>query len=150
MVAESRSSRNASSAPSTSTVCQLLGIGPTRKARSPRRNTWPSKLEPPQPTAAMRTASRHDRRPNQAIVADVSMPLRPFRATFPRVLPIGDRNPTRATPFVNYSLLALNVVAFYLQYRLTSAEGGAAVVPGYGLVPIRLTSDVAGEAFTIF
>jgi membrane associated rhomboid family serine protease len=78
------------------------------------------------------------------------MLVRPIRARLPRVLPIGDRNPTRATPFVNYGLLALNVVAFYLQYRLTSAEGGAAVVPGYGLVPIRLTSDVAGEAFTIF
>ena len=62
------------------------------------------------------------------------------------MLPIGDRNPTRTTPFVNYALLALNVAVFVLQTRV----GQAWLVPGYGLVPTRFTSDPPGEAFTIF
>ncbi len=66
------------------------------------------------------------------------------------MLPIGDRNPTRTTPVVNYCLLALNVVVYYLQYEITSEGGEAWLVPGYGLVPSRLTQDLPGEAFTIF
>lgn len=66
------------------------------------------------------------------------------------MLPIGDRNPTRTTPFVNYCLLALNVVVYYLQYRITSEGGEAWLVPGYGLVPTRLVNDLPGEAFTVF
>jgi membrane associated rhomboid family serine protease len=66
------------------------------------------------------------------------------------VLPIGDRNPTRTTPFVTYCLLALNVVVYYLQFEITSQGGEAWLVPGYGLVPSRLMQDLPGEAFTIF
>ncbi|HYO96070.1 MAG TPA: rhomboid family intramembrane serine protease [Polyangiaceae bacterium] len=66
------------------------------------------------------------------------------------MLPIGDHNPTRTTPFVNYLLLAMNVLAFVWQYILMAAGGEAWVVPGYGLVPTRLTNDPLGEAFTLF
>jgi membrane associated rhomboid family serine protease len=66
------------------------------------------------------------------------------------VLPIGDRNPTRTTPFVNYALIALNLAVFVWQFRVTSHGGEAWLVPGYGLVPARLTVDPAGEVFTIF
>ncbi len=67
------------------------------------------------------------------------------------MLPIGDKNPTRTTPFVNYCLLALNIAVFVLELRIDGLEGGRAwLVPGYGLVPTRIMNDVPGEAFTIF
>jgi membrane associated rhomboid family serine protease len=65
------------------------------------------------------------------------------------VLPIGDRNPTRTTPFVNYALLALNVAVFLFQ-SMQPRGAEAWLVPGYGLVPTRLVNDVPGEAFTVF
>ena len=66
------------------------------------------------------------------------------------MLPIGDRNPTRTTPFVNYCLLAANVAVFLLQERILLKGGEAWLVPGYGLVPTRFVHDVPGEAFTVF
>jgi membrane associated rhomboid family serine protease len=65
------------------------------------------------------------------------------------MLPIGDRNPTRTTPVVNYALLVANVLAFVVQLLAGANGGDAWVVPGYGLVPARLSADPAGEAFTI-
>jgi membrane associated rhomboid family serine protease len=66
------------------------------------------------------------------------------------MLPIGDQNPTRTTPFVNYALLLLNIVAFLWQSLLISERGEAWVVPGYALVPTRFVPDPLGEAFTLF
>lgn len=66
------------------------------------------------------------------------------------MLPIGDQNPTRRTPYVNYLLLVLNVVAFVYQWLLMASGGEAWVVPGYGLVATRLVADPLGEAFTLF
>jgi membrane associated rhomboid family serine protease len=66
------------------------------------------------------------------------------------MLPIGDQNPTRTTPFVNYLLLLLNVGAFVWQFLIMAAGGEAWVIPGYGLVATRLLNDPFGEAFTIF
>jgi membrane associated rhomboid family serine protease len=65
------------------------------------------------------------------------------------MLPIGDHNPTRTTPFVNYALLVLNVVAFVYQWLLMASGGEAWVVPGYGLVPTRFVGDPLGEGFTL-
>lgn len=66
------------------------------------------------------------------------------------MLPIGDQNPTRTTPIVNYLLLTANIGAFAYQYLLIAAGGEAWVFPGYGLVPTRFVNDPAGEAFTLF
>ncbi|MDQ2646694.1 MAG: rhomboid family intramembrane serine protease [Myxococcota bacterium] len=66
------------------------------------------------------------------------------------MLPIGDQNPTRTTPVVNYLLLALNLVAFVWEWLLIAGGGEAWVVPGYGLVPTRFVADPLGEAFTLF
>ena len=68
----------------------------------------------------------------------------------PDMLPIGDQNPTRTFPFVNYLFLVLNIATFAWEFLLLSAGGEAWVVPGYGLVPVRFVSDPLGEAFTIF
>jgi membrane associated rhomboid family serine protease len=65
------------------------------------------------------------------------------------MLPIGDQNPTRMTPFVNYLLLAANVAGFIAQLLYTQGFGEAATIAGYGLVPRRLILDPPGEAFTI-
>ncbi|HEY3497216.1 MAG TPA: rhomboid family intramembrane serine protease [Polyangiaceae bacterium] len=64
------------------------------------------------------------------------------------MLPIGDRNPTRTTPFVNYALLAVNAAVFVGQALVMYGGGEAWLVPGYGLVPTRVMNDPAGEAFT--
>lgn len=66
------------------------------------------------------------------------------------MFPIGDRNPTRTTPFVNYALIAANILAFLFQSWLTLTGGEAWVVPGYGLVASRFFADVPGEFFTVF
>jgi membrane associated rhomboid family serine protease len=66
------------------------------------------------------------------------------------MLPIGDQNPTRTFPFVNYLLLAANILAFVWQFMLIAAGGEAWVIPGYGLVPSRMMNDPTGEAFTLF
>jgi membrane associated rhomboid family serine protease len=65
------------------------------------------------------------------------------------MLPIRDENPTRTTPFVNWALIAANVVAFAIEYIWIVAQGESFVVAGYGLVPARIAADPGGEAFTI-
>jgi membrane associated rhomboid family serine protease len=65
------------------------------------------------------------------------------------MLPISDQNPTRTTPFVNYALIAANLLAFAIEYIWIVAQGEGFVVSGYGLVPARIAADPAGEAFTI-
>lgn len=66
------------------------------------------------------------------------------------MFPIRDLNPTRTgfRPYVNYLLIAANIVVWGLQLWLMAA-GAAWVIPAYGVVPTRLSADPAGEAFTI-
>jgi membrane associated rhomboid family serine protease len=66
------------------------------------------------------------------------------------MLPVSDQNPTRTTPYVNYALIALNVVAFVYEWLLIATHGDSFVVSGYGLVPTRIWADPLGESFTIF
>jgi membrane associated rhomboid family serine protease len=63
-------------------------------------------------------------------------------------IPIRDYIPARRTPIVNHSLLVANVVVWLWQ-QLLSFAGASWVVPGYGLVPARLSLDPMGEAFTL-
>jgi membrane associated rhomboid family serine protease len=65
------------------------------------------------------------------------------------MLPIGDRNPTRTTPFVNYVFIAANIAVFVWEYVVMLDGGEAWLVPGYGFVPSRVSNDPAGEAFTV-
>lgn len=64
------------------------------------------------------------------------------------MIPIRDINPTRTTPYVNYALIAANVLVWLWEYALIQA-GASWVIPGYGMVPARLVADPSGEAFTI-
>ena len=64
------------------------------------------------------------------------------------MIPLRDDNPRRTTPYVNNVLIGVNVVVFLLEWLMV--RGGASwVIPGYGLVPSRLSNDVAGESFTV-
>jgi membrane associated rhomboid family serine protease len=65
------------------------------------------------------------------------------------MIPIRDTNPTRAVPFVTYTLIAVNVIVWLFEYAAIRS-GSAWVIPGYGLVPARFVADPGGEAFTIF
>jgi membrane associated rhomboid family serine protease len=65
------------------------------------------------------------------------------------MLPIGDRNPTRTTPVVNYVFIAANVAVFVWEYLVMLGGGEAWLVPGYGFVPSRVSNDPTGEAFTV-
>jgi len=66
------------------------------------------------------------------------------------MLPVSDQNPTRTTPYVNYALILLNVLAFLYEWTQIVVHGDSFVVSGYGLVPTRIWADPAGESFTIF
>ena len=66
------------------------------------------------------------------------------------MFPIKDENPTRTFPFVNYLLIAANVLGYVYETLLIQRSGEAAIVTGYGLVATRLLLDPLGEGFTIF
>src|SRR5450432_223934 len=66
------------------------------------------------------------------------------------MLPLRDENPTRTTPYVNYALIALNVLAFMIEWFQLATRGDSFVISGYGLVPARISADPLGEGFTIF
>jgi membrane associated rhomboid family serine protease len=64
------------------------------------------------------------------------------------MIPIRDRLPTRIFPFVNYALIALNVVSFL--WELASIEAGyAQFIHDWGFVPGRFLQDPGSEAITI-
>jgi len=64
-------------------------------------------------------------------------------------LPIKDLNPTRTFPFVNYALIAANILGYMIELSLVRQYGEGAIVGGFGLVPSRLLADPGGEAFTV-
>jgi membrane associated rhomboid family serine protease len=66
------------------------------------------------------------------------------------MLPIGDQNPTRSFPFVNYLLIAANVLAFVWDYSVLAAGGEAGIASGLALVPARFTANPLGELGSVF
>jgi membrane associated rhomboid family serine protease len=64
------------------------------------------------------------------------------------MIPIRDRLPTRIVPFVNYGLIALNVMSFL--WELASIESGyEQFVTDWGFVPGRFLQNPAGDAVTL-
>ncbi len=59
------------------------------------------------------------------------------------MLPLRDHLPTRTFPFVNYALIAANIVVFFLQ-------SGGAVTDDYAFVPARLFVDPVWGLQTVF
>jgi membrane associated rhomboid family serine protease len=70
-------------------------------------------------------------------------------------LPIGDDNPHRTFPFINYTLLAVCVAVFLWQVSLPERAGDAAVVM-FGLIPgdllgtVRTQMDRPAALITVF
>lgn len=66
------------------------------------------------------------------------------------MLPLRDRLPSRTVPWVNYALLAANVLAFlWMRWAIAGGYPEGQLVVDWGLVPARLARDPAGEAFTV-
>ncbi len=64
------------------------------------------------------------------------------------MIPLYDINPKRGSAAITWVLIVANVAVFLCQFLL--GLGGAAwVVPGYGLVPARISFDPLGESFTV-
>lgn len=61
--------------------------------------------------------------------------------------PLRDDNPVRITPWVTYSLIAVNVLVFLWQNLLLFQ--GVNVAPIFGLVPARLMADPGGDLSTV-
>jgi membrane associated rhomboid family serine protease len=64
------------------------------------------------------------------------------------MIPIRDENPTRTTPWVNYLLIATNVLVWGWQF-LSELGGITWLTAAYGVVPRRIVADPLGDAFTI-
>jgi membrane associated rhomboid family serine protease len=62
------------------------------------------------------------------------------------MMPVGDDNSQRKTfPYVTYSLIALNVIMFFIEL-----SGGEAFIMDWAFIPSRFLSNPAGEFSTIF
>ncbi|MDP9002849.1 MAG: rhomboid family intramembrane serine protease [Myxococcota bacterium] len=69
----------------------------------------------------------------------------------PTVLPLRDHLATRTIPFVNYALVAANVVVFALELDAMAAGApGEGFEREWGLVPLRLLQDPSAGIPTIF
>jgi membrane associated rhomboid family serine protease len=53
------------------------------------------------------------------------------------MIPLHDNIPARQTPFVNYALIAVTALVFFLQ--LSQGQEGASLVEQYGMIPARVT-----------
>jgi membrane associated rhomboid family serine protease len=62
------------------------------------------------------------------------------------MLPVRDHLPTRSFAFINYALIALNVVVFVLELSTAGANGNADMLGGLVLVPARLTAHPLANA----
>ena len=67
------------------------------------------------------------------------------------MLPLRDHLPTRTFPFVNYALIAANIVGFVLEWlQISSGVRPNDLLFAYGLVPARFFQDPVGAAGTVF
>jgi len=64
------------------------------------------------------------------------------------IVPVGDVNPRKGIPIVNYLLLAANLIIFFYFIFFHSGEYGR-IVSEYGLIPSRFTSNVFGESWKL-
>jgi len=64
------------------------------------------------------------------------------------IVPVGDVNPRKGIPVVNYLLLAANLIIFFYFTLFQSGEY-ARVIWEYGLVPARFARNVFGESWKL-
>jgi membrane associated rhomboid family serine protease len=61
------------------------------------------------------------------------------------MLPIGDRNPHRTTPWITYLLIVINIIVFILEL-----SQGDQFIYDWSFVPVRFLANPAGQFLTIF
>lgn len=66
------------------------------------------------------------------------------------MIPLRDANPTSKTPFVTYSFVAVNVVVFFGELLLDGQGQLESFITNWGVVPLELLNDPAGEWPTLF
>ncbi len=67
------------------------------------------------------------------------------------MIPIRDHNRTHTTPYVTIGLIALNVIAFMLEFGfLNSRELWPAFADTWTIIPAQLVANPVGEFFTVF
>jgi membrane associated rhomboid family serine protease len=65
------------------------------------------------------------------------------------MLPLRDENPTRSTPYVNYILIAINILVFIFQVMLGTSQ--EAFVYQFALIPEQVTRGLdVGDVLDIF
>ncbi|HZY09638.1 MAG TPA: rhomboid family intramembrane serine protease [Bacteroidota bacterium] len=64
------------------------------------------------------------------------------------MIPLRDTNPTQTVPFVNYTLIGLNVLAFF--FELSLGKHLNEFIFHYGVVPIRWTTDISQFQIDMF
>lgn len=62
------------------------------------------------------------------------------------MIPLRDSVPSRTTPFVTYTLIAICSLAFFAQ--VTSGDGGERIIEQYGMVPLRITDPAMPATLT--
>lgn len=63
------------------------------------------------------------------------------------MLPLRDNIPTRRFPFVNYTLIVICVLVFFVQ--VSSKDGGRGIIERYGMVPARITNPEQAASFRV-
>jgi membrane associated rhomboid family serine protease len=66
------------------------------------------------------------------------------------MFPIRDSVPTRHFPFVNYFLIAVNLVVFFFELMLSSSGTLDAFFQSYALIPEHFFKDPMSQMFTVF
>lgn len=67
------------------------------------------------------------------------------------MIPIQDINPRRRQPIVTVALIALNIIAFIIQFRyLSSNELWRPFADTWAIIPRQLVTSPLAEAFTVF
>ncbi len=56
------------------------------------------------------------------------------------MIPLRDENPSTRVPFINYLLIAINILVFVYEWSLGDASG---FVNQYALIPTRLTNEIS-------
>lgn len=64
------------------------------------------------------------------------------------MIPLRDTNPSRTIPFVNYTLIVLNVLAFFVELAL--GEHLDEFIYHFGVVPVRLTTGLETAQVSLF
>lgn len=66
------------------------------------------------------------------------------------MIPLRDANPTKNTPFVTYSIVAINVIVFLGELFMNSQGRLEGLINTWGVIPVELLAEPGGEWLTLF